>query len=115
MSDEIRTLVLNYIREDLFEDELAKIKTNGEHEIQQNIRYGPHTGLKSYEYGGLFGSVKGNIDSVNGLTAVLSFYANAEYASYQDEGTYDKSTSGKGIAPREFMKWGIEDLVAMYR
>ena len=116
MSDgEIQTIVLNYIREDIFEDELGKIITNGENTIQKNIRYGPHTGLTSYRYGDLFGSVHGNIDSISELTASLSFRAEIGYASYQDEGTYDKSTTGKGIAPREFMKWGIEDLVEMYR
>ena len=114
MTDEVKTLVLNYIQEEVFEDELAKIRLNGINQIQRNIRYGPHTRLTSYEHGTLFGSVNGDIESVNGLNAILSFRAEAGYASYQDEGTYDKSSSGKGITPREFMKYGIEDLVAMY-
>lgn len=115
MSDgDIQTLVLNYIEEEVFEDELGKIITNGEHAIQMNIHDGPHTGLTSYDRGVLFGSVNGDIASVSGLSAILLFRAEAEYASYQDEGTYDKSKNGKGITPREFMKWGIEDLVEMY-
>ena len=114
MSDEVKTLVLNYIREEVFEEELAKIKQQGINKIQRNIRYGPHTGLTSYEHGFLHDSVDGDIKSVSGINAVLEFVASEEYASYQDEGTYDKSSSGKGITPREFMKYGIEDLVAMY-
>jgi len=115
MTEDIPTLVLNYIRdENLLEDELGKIILQGKHEIQMNIRTGPHTGLTSYEHGDLFGSVGGDIESNTGLNAVLRFYASQGYASYQDEGTYDKSTSGKGIAPREFMKYGIEDLVNNY-
>ena len=108
MSDgDIQTLVLNYIQEEVFEDELAKIIDKGKYLIRDNIRYGPHTGLTSYKDGVLFRSVDGDIDSVSGLNAVLRFYASAGYASYQDEGT-------KYIAPREFMKYGIEDLVEMY-
>lgn len=114
MSDgDIQELVLKYAQEG-FEDELGHIITNGVNKIQMNIRNGPHTGLTSYEHGVLFGSVDGDIDSVSELSAILTFTASAEYASYQDEGTYDKSKTGKGIAPREFMKWGIEDLVEMY-
>lgn len=109
MSDgDIQTIVLNYIAEEVLEEEIGKIITNGVNAIQKNIRYGPHTGLTSYKHGDLFGSVDGDIDSVSGLTAILRFTASADYASYQDEGT------SRGIAPREFMKYGIEDLVAMY-
>ena len=116
MSDgSIKTLVLDYIREDILEDELGKIVDDGESKIRHNIHSGPHTGLTSYRHGKLFGSVHGHIASISGLNAVLSFEANAGYASYQDEGTYDKSSGGKGIAPREFMKWGIEDLLEMYK
>lgn len=115
MSD-LPAIVLNYIRdENVLEDKLKDILTDGENHIQKNIHDGPHTGLTSYKHGGLFGSVHGDIVSNDGLNALLNFRAESGYASYQDEGTYDKSTSGKGIAPREFMKWGIEDLVAMYR
>lgn len=115
MSDgDIQTLVLNYITEEVLEDEIGKIITNGVNAIQKNIRYGPHTDLTSYKHGHLHDSVDGEIDSVSGLTAILRFTASVDYASYQDEGTYDKSPYGKGIAPREFMKYGIEDLVAMY-
>jgi hypothetical protein len=109
MSGDIQELVLNYVQEEVFEDELGKLVTNGVNSIQKNIRYGPHTGLTSYRHGDLFGSVDGDIDSVSQLSAILRFTASAEYASYQDEGT------SRGIAPREFMKWGIEDLVEMYR
>ena len=108
MSDgDIQTLVLNYIQEEVFEEELGKILLQGVHHIRTNIREGPHTGLTSYEHGTLFRSVNGDIESNTGLNALLRFYANADYASYQDEGT-------KYIAPREFMKYGIEDLVEMY-
>jgi len=109
MSDgDIQTIVLNYVKDEVFEDELGKIITNGVNAIQKNIRYGPHTGLTSYRHGDLFGSVDGDVESNSGLNAILRFTASVDYASYQDEGT------SRGIAPREFMKYGIEDLVAMY-
>lgn len=114
MSDDIQTLVLNYIREEVFEDELGKIIQQGVHDIQHNIRYGPHTGLTSYERGDLYGSADGYIQSVSDLTAVLVFYTDTSYDVFQDQGTYDKSEEGKGIAPREFMKYGIEDLIKNY-
>ena len=115
MTQDIPALVINHIRNSvLLMDELGKIIDYGKKDIRENIRHGPHTGLTSFEEGVLFGSVDGNIVSNDGLNAVIEFYANAGYASFQDEGTYDKSESGKGIAPREFMKYGIEDLIAHY-
>ena len=107
MSEDIQTLVLNYIKDEVFEDELNKILLEGVSDIQLNIHEGPHTGLTSYEHGDLFGSVQGNIESTSQLSAVLRFYATADYASYQDEGTIY-------ITPREFMKYGIEDLISNY-
>ena len=105
---DIPQIVLDAIKDsDMLEEKLSDILTQGEHDIQTNIREGPHTGLTSYKEGTLFGSVNGDVVSNDGLNAVLRFYTDTPYDSFQNEGT-------RYITGRHFMEYGVEDLVNKY-
>ena len=106
---DIPQIVLDAIKDsDMLEKKLNEITLQGEADIRNNIREGPHTGLTSYDEGTLWGSVNSEIVSNDGLNAALRFYTNTPYDSFQNEGT-------RYIKARHFMEYGIEDLVAMYR
>ncbi len=105
---DIPQIVLDAIKDsDMLVEKLNDITLEGEAYIRTNIREGPHTGLTSYDEGILYGSVDSEIVSNDGLNAILRFYTDTSYDSYQNEGT-------RFIEGRHFMEYGVEDLVNSY-